>query len=209
MLTGNLATRPFYNERLVRVLLVGALAAAAAWAAVNAATLVSLSQQGAMLGDRARTESARASASRAEAQSLRKSLNVAEVNATGRAASEANVLIGQRAFSWTALFNRLEATLPPDVRLMQVQPQVDADGRLMVALTVVSRKVEDLDTFIDRLETTGGFSGVLSRSDTALEDGTIESSLQGYYHEQAANPTAAASEPKTPPDSPRGAEVNR
>jgi hypothetical protein len=36
MLSGNLATRPFYNERLVRVLLAGALAAAAAWAAVNA-----------------------------------------------------------------------------------------------------------------------------------------------------------------------------
>lgn len=209
MLKGNLATRPFYNERLVRVLLAGALAAAAAWAAVNAATLVSLSQQGTMLSDRVRSEGVRASASRAEAESLRARLNVAEVNSTAKAAAEANRLIGQRTFSWTTLFNRLEATLPPDVRLVQVRPQIDFGGRLMVALTVVSRSIEDLDAFIERLEGTGAFSGVLSRSDATLDDDTIESNLQGYYRDVAANPAPAASEPKASPDSPRGAEVDR
>ena len=84
----------------------------------------------------------------------------------------------------------LEATLPPDVRLMQVQPQTADDGRMIVSLTVVSRQIEDLDTFIERLEATGAFRGVISRSDDALEDGTIESTLQGYYA-QAANPAAA------------------
>ena len=63
----------------------------------------------------------------------------------------------------------------------------------MVALTVISRRIEDLDTFIERLEATGTFRGVLSRSDEALEDGTIESNLQGYYR-HAANPAPAASE---------------
>ena len=145
MLRGNLATRPFYNERLVRVLLVAALASAAAWAAVNVATVVSLSQQGAMLADRVRGEGLAASAARADAEALRTSLNPAEIAAASRAATEANQLIVQRTFSWTTLFNRVEATLPPDVRLVQVQPQADDDGRMMVSLTVVSRRIEDLD----------------------------------------------------------------
>ena len=75
MLTGNLATRPFYNERLVRGVLVVALAAATAWAAVNAATVVSLSQQSAMLSERARTEGLRAAAVRTDADTVRRGID--------------------------------------------------------------------------------------------------------------------------------------
>jgi hypothetical protein len=208
VLRGNLATRPFYNERLVRVLLIAALASAAAWAAINAATVVSLSQQGAMLADRARTEGVAATGARADADALRQTLNPAEITSAARAATEANQLITQRTFSWTTLFNRVEATLPPDVRLVQVQPQADDQGRLMVALTVVSRRIEDLDTFIERLEATGAFKGVLSRADDALEDGTIESNLQGYYV-QTASPAPVASDPPGTPVPPRGVEGNQ
>ncbi len=197
MLTGNLATRPFYNERLVRVAILGALAAAAAWTAVNATSLVSLSQQSAMLGERVRTEGLRAASTRTEADTVRRGLNQAELQRVARAATEANLLIQQRTFSWSELFNQFEATLPPDVRLVEVQPQTDNDGRLMVSLSVVSRRIEDLDTFIGRLEATGAFSGVLSRLDQALDDGTIESRLQGYYQDTAKAP-ATASEPKSP-----------
>jgi hypothetical protein len=208
VLRGNLATRPFYNERVVRVVLVAALASAAAWAAVNVATVVSLSQQGAMLADRVRSEGRAATGARAEAQTLRASLNPEEIAAASRAATEANQLIAQRTFSWTMLFNRVEATLPPDVRLMQVQPQTADDGRMMVNLTVVSRRIEDLDTFIERLEATGAFHGVISRSDAALEDGSLESTLQGYYV-QAANPAPPSSDPTGTPVPPRGVEGSR
>jgi len=208
VLRGNLATRPFYNERLVRVVLIAALAAAAAWTAVNVTTVVSLSQQGAMLSERVRSEGRAATAARAEAQTLRASLNPVEIATASRAATEANQLIAQRTFSWTMLFNRVEATLPADVRLTHVQPQTANDGRMIVALTVVSRRIEDLDAFIERLEATGAFRGVLSRADTVLDDGTIESRLQGYYV-QAANPVPPASDPKGPPLPPGGAEGSR
>jgi hypothetical protein len=208
VLRGNLATRPFYNDRLVRVVLVAVLASAAAWTAVNVATVVSLSQQGAMLAERVRSEDRAATAARAETQRLRGSLNAAEIATASRAATEANQLIAQRTFSWTMLFNRVEATLPADVRLTHVQPQTADDGRMIVALTVVSRRLEDLDAFIERLEATGAFSGVLSRADTVLEDDTIESRLQGYYV-QAANPVPPASDPKGPPPPPGGAEGSR
>lgn len=196
MLTGNLATRPFYNARLVRGVLVLALTGAAAWAAVNVATVISLSQQSAMLSERVRTEGLRAAAARTDADSVRRGLDSVQLKSVAQSASEANQLIQQRTFSWTELFNQFEATLPPDVRLVQVQPQADDQGRLMVALTVVSRRIDDLDAFIERLEATGTFHGVLSRSDETLDDGTIESNLQGYYR-HAANPPPAESEPKS------------
>lgn len=208
MLTGNLATRPFYNERLVRGVLIVALAATAAWAAVNAATIMSLSQQSAMLSERVRTEGLRAAAARTEADAVRRGLDVAQLKSVAQSATEANGLIQQRTFSWTELFNQFEATLPPDVRLVQVQPQVDKDGRLMVALTVISRRIEDLDSFIGQLEATGAFRGVLSRSDETLEDGTIESNLQGYY-QHAANQAPASSEPKSAAAGAVAAEARR
>lgn len=207
MLRSNLATRPFYNERLVRVVLMAALVAAAAWAVVNLATVVSLSQQGAMLADQVRSEGLAAGGARAEAEKLRATLNPAEIAEASRAATEANQLIVQRTFSWTALFTHVEATLPPDVRLVQVQPQTDDAGRLLVSLTVVSRRIEDLDAFIERLEGTGAFRGVLSRTDDTLEDGTIESSLQGYYV-QTASPAPASSDREGTPV-PRGVEGSR
>jgi Tfp pilus assembly protein PilN len=208
VLRGNLATRPFYNERLVRVVLIAALASAAAWAAVNIATVVSLSKQGAMLAERVSSEGRAATAARAETQTLRASLDPAEIATASRAATEANLLIAQRTFSWTMLFNRVEATLPAEVRLTHVQPQSDDDGRMIVSLSVVSRRIEDLDAFIGRLEATGAFRGVLSRSDAVLEDGSIESSLQGYYL-QAANPVPPSSDPKGPPLPPGSAEGSR
>lgn len=209
MLTGNLATRPFYNERLVRGALAVALAVAVLWAALNVITLVSLSQQSAMLSDRIRNEGLRAAGARTEADTVRRGLNVADLKRVSGAATEANALIERRTFSWTGLFNQLETTLPADVRLVEVQPQTDDVGRLILSLTVVSRKIEDLDEFIRGLEATGAFSGVVSRSDEALDDGSIASTLQGYYTSTASAP-APASEPSNgaaaPPRSP---EVSR
>lgn len=209
MLKGNLATRPFYNERLVRGVLVVALAAAVAWAAVNAATIVSLTQQSTMLGERVQSEGLRAAGARNDADTVRRGLDVTQLRAVSGAANEANALIQRRTFSWTALFNQLETTLPPDVRLVEVQPQADDQGRLLLSLTVVSRKIEDLDTFIRGLEATGAFRGVVSRSDEALDDGTIESNLQGYYAAVAAGTPPAASEPRTASAAPAAPEGRR
>jgi hypothetical protein len=138
---------------------------------------------------------------RQKAQAIRQSLNRQELAVVQAAAREANQLIDRRAFSWTDLFNRFETTLPPDVRLVAVQPQVDADGRMLVAMTVVSRRVEDLDEFIEALEKTGAFRDVLTRTEQAEDDGTRKSVLQGYYGAptaaQTGTSTATAVQPPT------------
>ena len=48
------------------------------------------------------------------------------------------------------------------MRIAAVQPQIDDQGRMLVAVTVISRRVEDLDAFIEELERTEAFSSVLS-----------------------------------------------
>ena len=110
-------------------------------------------------------------------------------------------MIERRAFSWTELFNRLEETLPADVRVGAVQPQVDNEGRMLIVATVYSRRVEDLALFIDQMEETRAFSGMLPRQDDREEDGTLRSVIQGYYHpERAAQSSPATSESqKAPP----------
>ena len=53
---------------------------------------------------------------------------------------------------------------------------------MLVAITVLSRQQEDLDSFIEALEKTGVFRDVLPRSDSSMEDGTLLSVLQAFYH---------------------------
>lgn len=194
MLRTNLSTRPFYNERAVRAGIAVAALLTAALMAFNGAAVLSLTSGNAELVGRAEAAEAKAVELRTQARAVQQSLNRAEVDAVQTAAREANLLIDRRAFSWTTLFNQFEETLPADVRILAVAPQVDRDGRMLVVVTVIARRIEDLDNFIDQLHDTGAFSGVIARQDETLEDGTFRAVLQGYYS-PAARPRPASSSP--------------
>ena len=62
-----------------------------------------------------------------------------------------NALIDRRVFSWSALFNALEESMPDDVRLDAVQPVTTLDG-VRVSLTAASESGESLLAFLSRLE---------------------------------------------------------
>jgi hypothetical protein len=194
MLRANLSTRPFYNDRLVRVVLALVSIAAVALSAFNVSAVIRLRSRDAEV--RQQTEAAERDANRlqAEARRIRQTINREQLAAVQTAAEEANRLIDQRAFSWTDLFNQFEKTLPAEVRIAAVTPQVDTNGRMVVSVTVVSRRVEDLDGFIEALEKTGAFEGVLSRQEQAQEDGTLRSVIQGYYNAGGTPASAASSE---------------
>jgi hypothetical protein len=206
MLRTNLSTRPFYNERAVRVVLGVLVLLTAALTAFNAAELLTLNSRNSEFVGRAEASEAKAAELREQARQTQQSLNRAEVEAVQAAAREANMLIERRAFSWTDLFNRFEETLPPDVRIVAVTPQMDNQGRMLVAVTIISRKAGDFETFIDRLQATGAFAGVISRHDETMEDGSMRSVLQGYY-KQSQRPDAAVSSP--PASDSTGGEGNR
>ena len=112
---------------------------------------------------------------------MRQSIDRVKLDAVQTAAREANMLIDRRTFSWTELLNYFQTTLPPDVRIAGVIPQIDNDGRRLVQISVFSRRVEDLEEFMDALEKTGAFSSVLPRSEQPDESGTMRSELQAYY----------------------------
>lgn len=192
MLRTNLSTRPFYNERLVRLGIAIVVVLTAALTAFNAAEILSLNSRNSELAGRAELAEKKAADLRAQAQVTQQSLSAKEVSAVTAAAREANELIDRRAFSWTDLFNRFEETLPADVRIVSVAPQVDRQGRMLVAVTVIARNQEAIEVFQDRLEQTGAFHGVLGRQGEAVEDGTFRSVLQGYY-DQFGKPAAAVS----------------
>ena len=62
-------------------------------------------------------------------------------------AQQANELIDRRTFSWIDLVNRLEATLPDDVRITSIRPKVDPKRGTIVTLAVVARNVDDIRSY--------------------------------------------------------------
>ena len=217
MLRTNLSTRPFYNDRAVRIGLLMLALVAVGLTAFNAIEILRLERAGREARQTVAQNAAQAVEIREKARVIRQSINQAALQAVQVSARDANALIDRRAFSWTALLNYFQATLPADVRIGRVTPQVDDDGRMLVAITVFARRAEDLYEFADALETTGAFSDVLPRQLAVEEDGTLRSEVQGYYAGPAvgtaspsagqAAPPGQASEPGPPSPPARSGET--
>lgn len=204
MLRTNLSTRPFYNDRAVRSVLGLFAALAVALTLFNIYEVLRLQGQSRDSRQAIAQNDAQARDLREKAQNVRRSIDRTKLDAVQEAAREANALIDRRTFSWTELLNHFQTTLPPDVRIAGVMPQVDRHGQRLVQISVYSRRVEDLEEFMDALEKTGAFSGVLPRAENPEEDGTVRSELQAYYApvaDRAAPPSpgASAGQAGTPP----------
>jgi hypothetical protein len=212
MLRTNLSTRPFYNERAVHGALALAAVVVLGLTAFNVFRIVTLSRQNTELAGRVSREHAEAERLIQQAAQVRRTLNQDELERVVAAASEANALIDQRTFSWTAFFNQIESTLPPDVMLTAVRPTV-RDGETRVNMTVLGRRAEDVDEFMEKLEATGAFESVVPAQQEMTEAGLYQVSIQTRYtgavepqeSEPAAEPVAPPA--ATPPG--RGGEAGR
>ena len=191
MLRTNLATRPFYNDRGVRAGLLVLALVAVGLTFFNAIEILRLESAGREARQLVAQNANQAREMRDKARDIRQSINQAQLALVQTAAREANVLIDRRAFSWTALLNQFQLTLPADVRITGVSPDVNDDGLMMVDITVFARRVDDLSEFIEALESTGHFTEVLSRTYNVEEDGTWRADLQGYYGVPAGDAAAA------------------
>jgi Tfp pilus assembly protein PilN len=171
MLRTNLSTRPFYNERAVHAIaaaLALAVLAVAAWEVVRIARLSKYKTE---LNTAIRRDRNQADYLIKEAEQVRRGLNQKELALVAAAAKEANQLIEQRTFSWTALFNQLEATLPEDVMLTVVHPDFTKDGKIQVNLDIQGKNSDANDAFWDRLEKTGSFHNIQWSAVDVTEDG--------------------------------------
>jgi hypothetical protein len=193
----NLSTRPFYNERAVHAAaaLVAILALAAA--AFSVTRIVRLSRENTELATRTASEQGEAERLEREAAAVRRGIDQKELARVAEAAREANALIDHRTFSWTEFFNYIEATLPPDVRLVAVSPTV-ARGQTRVGMTVLARRTEDIDEFTEKLEASGAFENVIPAQTDRTENGLQRSFLESVYIGLGAEPEPAVAPPPGP-----------
>jgi Tfp pilus assembly protein PilN len=189
MLQTNLATRPFYNVRAVRGAIGVAAALVLALVITDVVLLIRLTAAQRALGARAVEAEGQARLLLAEADTNRRQIDPVELDTVATAAREANLIIDRRAFSWTALFEHFESTLPTDVRITAVQPTVVGDGSVRVTVAVQARRAEDLDAFVEALEASGTFHGALTTQEATDADGLLNASITATY---AASPPSDA-----------------
>ncbi len=191
MLRTNLSTRPFYNERAVHVLL-GILAAILVLVtAMQAGRILTLSRYKTELTAAIYRDRDEIDRRTREAADIRRGMNPQELALVAAAAKEANGLIEQRTFSWTELFNRLEATLPENVMLTAVRPEFK-DGITHVNMEIQGRRAEDNDAFFEKLEATGVFRDVSWSAENVTEDGLHHMTMTAVYapERQGVRPAA-------------------
>jgi Tfp pilus assembly protein PilN len=209
MIRTNLSTRPFYNERAVHLALGAVALVVLALTVVNLVAVVRLSRQNTVLSARIREDRTAATELTRNAREIRQNINQVELNTIVAAAREANTLIDARTFSWTALFNQLEATLPPDVMLASIRPSI-VEGQTKITLITLGRRRPDLDEFIEKLEATGAFENVLPRQENPSDDGLMQATIVATYVPEApaAVPTAPAPPAAKPPARPTKASAS-
>jgi Tfp pilus assembly protein PilN len=181
MIRTNLSTRPFYNERAVRLWLAVIALVVLAAAAFNVSRVLRYSRSDTRLATQASHDETRAADLRREAARLRSSVDPKQVDYAAADARQANELIDRRTFSWTELFNRFETTLPDEVRIASVRPHVDRERGVILAISVTARSVDDVNTFITNLESTGAFMNIRPADERTDEAGMLQSSLEAVY----------------------------
>jgi Tfp pilus assembly protein PilN len=194
MLRTNLSTRPFYNERAVHAaaaLVALVVLAVTAW---QADRVVRLSRYKTELTAAIRRDRNQTEFLVKDAEQTRRGLNPKELAAVAAAAKEANLLIEQRTFSWTQLFNHLESTLPEDVMLTAVHPEFK-DGDTLINLDIQGRRSDDIDAFWDRLEKTGAFHNIQWSAVNVTEEGLHKIQMKAIYTPTEASAHAASVTP--------------
>ncbi|MGH9460563.1 MAG: PilN domain-containing protein [Vicinamibacteria bacterium] len=195
----NFAKDPFRNERLPGILfgiLGGALVVGTLWHAVvltrylmREAEELDVTVQGmeerrsSLVTDINRTRAA-LDAERSDVMSQR----VAFLADTYR----------QKGFSWTGLFNQLEAVIPPNIRITSISPSA-TEGEIEVRLTIVGRSLEDLLTLVRNLEQSRFFGTVMPLNEAQQEEeGTVSSTVTLRYHAEESEAPNDAANPEGP-----------
>ena len=180
MLRTNLSTRPFYNERAIHALAAAiaiVVLAVTAWQVIRVVRLSAYKTELNAAIARDRNETARLGG---EAAEIRRGLDQKELGVIAAGAKEANALIEQRTFSWTQLFNLLEATLPENVMLTSVNPDF-TDGVTYVSMDIQGRGGNVIDSFWERLEKTGAFHDIEWSGLSVTEEGIHRVQMTAVY----------------------------
>jgi Tfp pilus assembly protein PilN len=98
-------------------------------------------------------------------------------------------LYRQKSFSWTGLFNELEAITPGAVRVTSITP-TEEKGEITVTMTIVGRTLQDILEMVRALESSSFFATVFPVDESSVEkpgeaDAGIAATLRLHYVEEA------------------------
>ena len=202
----NLATRPFRNETLPRLLLVVSGVLLLAVTAVHAVTLHRLAARD-------------PSALQREVGQIEESIRAAQErqrvagdHVDGKSLKEwafIKGLVDRRVFSWTGLLARLEEVVPAGVRIVSIAHE-SKGGRMVIKIDAVTRSAEDGLEFVRRLEARPEFDDVYPLMRRDDRGGTASTRYEMFYApvgkpvgtssapEHAGDAAAAAAEEQAP-----------
>lgn len=180
MLRGNLATRPFYNERLVSAALIALALAVIALTVFNVTRLTDLSSRRSALRAEIAADEAEAGRIRAEAAAIQGSVDRTALQSLAGSTRLANTLIDARTFSWTTFFGFIEDTIPMDVRITAVSPQVEK-GQIIITMLLLGRSPAVIDEFAHGLENTGAFQDLVFTVADRTEEGLYRVTARSRY----------------------------
>jgi type IV pilus assembly protein PilN len=156
----NLASQPFRRDRAmflasaaVAILLVASLAALITLANADNAQLADLRKEVSQL----RTQIAAATRQQAEFEAVVRKPENAQVLETS---VFLNTLLSRKGISWTRIFADLEKIMPPNVKVLNIQPYVTGRNQVVLSLQVGSDKPEPVIQFYKALEGSDLFGGV-------------------------------------------------
>ena len=180
MLKLNLATRPFYNERVIDSVLLLLGIVALVLMVAGGRTVFQLSNTYTDVVRMAELSETQIGTVTQEMVALNQSVSEDELEALRLSAAEANRLIDQRVLSWTELFNIIEQTLPNRVMLTGLRP-IRNSGSMTLTIGVIGERITDIEQFIEDLEATGSVGNVLARQEQRTEDGMYSAQLIGEF----------------------------
>lgn len=166
----NFARRPFENERLSRLLFAAAAFVVVAATAVHAFFLTRY-----LLREREEldlvVEELQSDLEETEAAIAASRQTVAreQTSLADERTQFLTRIYRHKSFSWTGLFNELEAITPPDVRITSIAP-FEEDGRIAVTLNVVGRTLQAVLSMVRALEGSSFFDTVFPLDEVDLAE---------------------------------------
>jgi Tfp pilus assembly protein PilN len=153
----NLATQPFHKDRPI-------LFASGVVAALMVCSLILLASLA--VADRRRSADTRAVIARLDRQIAQATANQARLDAVLRRPENAEVmerslflneLLFRKGISWTRVFADLEKTLPPNVRLSMIRPQVLSESQIHLEMMLAAESALAVTDALRALESSEVF----------------------------------------------------
>jgi len=94
-----------------------------------------------------------------------------DLTALGKQSKFVNAQLAERAFSWSELLDRLEATMPNDVRINSVSPSFSDDGQVHLSLSCEAKSATGMIGTINRFNSSPYFYSPFPTNEDNTESG--------------------------------------